>query len=199
MGKVAIAKGALSEMYDWLNGFLKTAPRDRHGRIPLQRIKDKEFENLLNLPPDAPNGLVFRGEPGAPTNEHLTYVAKWPKHALNYAAGDYGTTKNPYGFLSVYDVPWNKLPGLDAEANEVLVLRLLAHRTKPVASPNIPKDIVESGGVRMFGIPDFALGPNGAMDDAFEHMQPQGLIWDKQMLQRKAKGGLIQMKECGCK
>ena len=50
-------------------------------------------------------------------------------------------------------------------------------------------DIYNAGGLKLHGIPDFALGPRGGSD--IEHMYPQGLIWDQDILKPKMKGGLI--------
>jgi len=194
-----IERGMLGPTYDWLLKFLGKAPRDEVGRIPLDAISRAEFEALMDLSPRAPGGLVFRGEPGVPTDSPGTFVAKWPRHAMSYAAGEVGTSKKPHGFLSVYDVPWDKLPEYTTTADRNdLVTQLMRQGAMRRATP-LPEEVEAAGGARLLKVPDYALGPEGKFDPGFEHRFPQGVIFDKAKLQRKAKGGLVQMKECNCK
>lgn len=191
-----IERGMLGPTYDWLMKFLGKAPRDEHGRVPLEAISKAEFDALMDLSPRSPGGLVFRGEPEGLTDSAGTYVAKWPRHAMGYAAGEEGTSKRPKGFLSVYETPWDKLPEYEmtGRLNDPTML-LMQQARKGYGS--LPKDVHEAGGARLINVQDWALGPEGKWDDNFQHSFPQGLIFDKRKLQRKAKGGLIQASERG--
>ena len=179
--------GAL-QAYAALLKILEKAPRDVHGRIPLEQLDKAAFQELLDMPPKLPNGVVFRGEYDAPTNSQGKFVSEWPRHALNYSAGDYGTSRKPMGFLSVYDSELDKLPVLQYDTPEFS--KLLREQWDGSIKDNMP-ELYKAGGAKLIDMPDFALGPNGAMDDAFEHQYPQGLIWDKGKLRQRSKGGKI--------
>ena len=183
--------------YDWLLDFLGRAPRDDFGRVPLSSVNRKDFDAMLTLPPEAPGGLVFRGEPEVPVDNVGTFVAKWPRHAMAYAADDYGTVQKPYGFLSVYDVPWSKLPEYDYNTTGDLIFDLVGTALNERNMPELPKSVVKAGGAKILNLMDNALGPAGKWDESFQHAHPQGIIFDKRMLQRKKHGGLVQMKAKG--
>lgn len=191
-----IERGMLGPTYDWLLKFLGKAPRDEIGRIPLDAISKNEFQALMELPRRSPGGLVFRGEPDVVSANPATYVAKWPRHAMGYAAGETGTSKKPTGFLSVYDVPWDKLPeyGMTRDS-DILASDIMARLRGREGIAGLPEEVRNAGGARLLNVQDWALGPNGKWDDMWQHAEPQAIITDKKLLQRKAKGGLIQMKD----
>jgi len=194
-----IERGMLGPTYSWLMKFLGKAPRDEVGRIPLEAVSKAELEALMDLSPKSPGGLVFHGQPvGAKENPSL-FVAKWPRHAMGYAAGDVGTSKRPTGFLSVYEAPWEALPEYGADHGDPLARQILStanqlNRGEGRTVLDLPQAVRDAGGARLLNIQDWALGPRGKFDDNFQHSFPQAVIVDKAKLQRKARGGLVQMR-----
>lgn len=176
---------------------LKEAPRDDTGRVLVSELPAQHYEDLLGAPEGLGN-LVFRGEHSAPTKGPL-WVARSPAHALYYAAEYGGMPKT--GYMSVFEAPWAELPVLDEDIFD------LAMRTgKPSDGFNaravqgaLSRVGHDAPGVRLEDILDyrFTQDSNKPYDVSTfgaseEHRQPQALIWNTGVLQRRKNGGLIK-------
>ena len=206
MGKATWAQGALTEVYTRLAKLLAQAPRDKaQGIKVLGRGSDTAFDELMARGHAPLGDNLFFGGPRDidPVLGRQTFLAEKPAHAMYYA----DLLPSGKGSLSVYRGDTKGLPVIDNYAPDTqnLIDILLGygnaslHDTQtwaklPSAERQMLEQINDVGGAKLLNIDDYTATARRYTSD--EHEAPQYILLPEKLrkFEKRAKGGLVQMK-----